>query len=205
MKISVFGASGRTGILIVFQALKEGHQVTAFTRQASKVTIRHDNLQIIEGDLSDYVKVKSAIAGHDAVLCALGTDRGSAGTVLSDATRMIIRAMEETGVRRLICMSSAGILGNDAGFWFGKIFMPLFLRKVFADKRRQAEVIRASRLDWVIIRPVGLTDSPRTGTYKIHADKPTSHSVPRADVADFMLKLAANTRYDHTMPAVSSH
>ncbi len=113
--------------------------------------------------------------------------------------------MEETGVRRLICMSSAGILGNDAGFWFGKIFMPLFLRKVFADKRRQAEVIRASRLDWVIIRPVGLTDSPRTGTYKIHADKPTSHSVPRADVADFMLKLAANTRYDHTMPAVSSH
>ena len=84
--------------------------------------------------------------------------------VLSDGTRNILKAMESTGVKRLICMSSAGILGNDAGFWFGKIFMPLFLNHIFADKLRQADVIRESSADWVIIRPTGLTDAPKTNT-----------------------------------------
>ncbi len=205
MKISVFGASGRTGILIVFQALKEGHQVTAYARRASGVTIQHRNLRVIEGEIMDFVKVKEAVEGSDAVLCALGMDRNKPGTMLSDGTHTIIRAMEATGVRRLICMSSAGILGNDAGFWFGRIIIPLFLRHVFADKRRQAGVIRNSNLDWVIVRPVGLTDSPKTGTYKIHPGNPTSKTVPRADVADFMLKLAATDKYDRTLPAISSH
>ena len=56
--IIVFGASGKTGILIVYQALNQGHQVTAFARQPSKVTIEHKNLRIIRGDVLDYDKVK---------------------------------------------------------------------------------------------------------------------------------------------------
>jgi len=205
MRISVFGASGKTGILVVFQALNQGHTVTAFARQAVKVTIRHNNLRVVEGDVMDYEKVKEAVAGNDAVICTLGIDRNRPSVVLSEGTRNILKAMEETGVNRFICMSSAGILGIDGGFWFGKIFMPLFLNHVFADKRRQVEVIRESRAEWVIVRPVGLTDSPKTGTYKIRADKPTSHTVPRADVADFMLKLVTDKTYDGTMPALSSH
>jgi len=205
MKIIIFGASGRTGILIVYQALNQGHTVTAIARQPSKVTIQHRNLKVLQGDILDYGQVRAAIEGHDAVLCALGAGRNDPGTILSDATRNIIRAMEETGVKRFICMSSAGILGNDGGFWFGKVFMPLFLRKVFEDKKRQAKLIADSSLEWVILRPVGLTDSPKTGTYKIHPGNPTSSTVPRADVADFMLKLLTDKKYDRTMPALSSH
>lgn len=203
MNICVFGASGRTGLLIVFQALHQGHRVTAFARNAAKVTIRHQNLTVIEGELNDFDTLKRAVEGHDAVLCALGVDSRKPGTVLSEGTRSIIRAMEATGVKRLICMSSAGIIGNDAGFWFGKIIVPLFLKHVFADKRRQAEIIRNSSLEWVIVRPVGLTDSPKTGTYKINQGIPTSHTVPRSDVADFMIKCAANKQYDGSMPALS--
>lgn len=203
MKLAVFGASGKTGILIVYQALHQGHQVTAFARNASKVTIHHKNLTVTEGRLNDPDALKKAVEGHDAVLCALGTDTRKAQTILSDATRSIIEAMKATGVKRLICMSSAGILGNDGGFWFGKIFIPLFLSHVFEDKRRQAEIIRDSNLEWVIVRPVGLTDSPKTGTYKVNPGMPTSWRVSRADVADFMIKCAANKKYDGTMPALS--
>lgn len=206
MKIAVFGASGRTGILIVYQALNQGHTVTAYTRDPSRVPIQHKNLNVVTGELSDRAKIAEAVTGQDAVLCALGTDRNKPGTtLLSDATRTILETMEENGVRRFICMSSAGILGNDAGFWFGKIFMPLFLRHVFADKRRQMEVIKQSRAEWVILRPVGLTDSPRTNSYKVHPGNPTSRTIPRADVADFMLKLVSDRRYDGTLPALSSH
>jgi putative NADH-flavin reductase len=205
MKIAVFGASGKTGILIVYQALNQGHTVTAFARQASKVTIQHKSLRIIQGDVSDLETVRLAVEGQDAVLCALGVDKNKPNTILSEGTRNILKAMEATGVNRFICMSSAGILGNDSGFWFGKIFMPLFLNHVFEDKKRQMKVIQESHVEWVIIRPTGLTDSPKTNTYKISPGIPTSKSVPRADVADFMLKLLTNKKYDGLMPALSSH
>jgi putative NADH-flavin reductase len=205
MKIAVFGASGKTGILIVFQALNQGHQVTAFSRQASKVTIKHDRLRIVEGDVMDLNKVSEAVEGQDAVLCALGNDKNKPSTTLSEGTRNILIAMEAKGVKRFICMSSAGILGNDGGFWFGKIIMPLFLNHVFEDKKRQMKVIQESQADWVIIRPTGLTDSPKTNTYKINLEIPTSKSIPRADVADFMIRLVTDKKYDRQMPALSSH
>jgi putative NADH-flavin reductase len=204
MKIAVFGASGKTGILIVYQALNQGHIVTAFARQPSKVTIQHQNLRVIQGDIQDFDKIKLAVEGQDAVLCALGIDKNKPNTILSEGTGKILNAMASAGVKRFICMSSAGILGNDAGFWFGKIFMPLFLKHVFEDKKRQAKVIRESSAEWVIIRPVGLTDAPKTSTYKINPGIPTSRSIPRADVADFMIKLVADKKYDGTMPAISS-
>lgn len=204
MKIAVFGASGKTGILIVYQALNQGHVVTAFARQPSKVTIQHKNLRVIQGDVLEPEKITLAVEGQDAVLCALGVDKNKPNTVLSDGTRNILKAMESAGVKRFICMSSAGILGNDGGFLFGRIILPLFLKHVFEDKKRQAKIIGESSADWVIIRPTGLTDSPKTNTYKINPGIPTSRTVPRADVADFMLKLLTDTRYDRTMPAVSS-
>jgi len=205
MKIVVFGASGRTGILTVYQALEKGHQVTAFARKASSVTIQHKNLKIIQGDILQYESVSLAVEGQDAVISTLGVESRKYTTVLSDGTRNIIRAMNEFNVKRFICMSSAGILGDDAGFWFGKIIMPLFLKQVFEDKKRQAKLIQESNLDWVIIRPVGLTQAPKTGKYQIYDGNPCSSTIPRADVADFMLKLLTDKRYDRKMPAISSH
>jgi len=204
MKIVIFGASGKTGILTVFQALEKGHRVTAFARNPASVTIQHKNISIVRGDILEYDTVRQAIEGQDAVISALGVESRKKSTVLSEGTRNILKAMEETGVKRFICMSSSGILGNDAGFIFGKIMIPLFLKETFADKKRQAVLIRESKSDWVIVRPASLTDAPKTGRYKIRQGNPGSSTVPRADVADFMLKLLTDKQYDRTMPAISS-
>jgi len=204
MKIAIFGASGRTGILTVYQALDKGHQVTAFARNPTSVTIQHKNFRVIQGDILDYEKVKQAVEGQESVISALGVESRKPTTVLSEGTQNILRAMEELNVPRFICMSSAGILGDDAGFLFGKIIMPLFLREVFKDKVRQMEVIQKSKVEWVIIRPTGLTDAPKTGKYKITAGPPLSWKIPRADVADFMLKLTTDKQYDRQMPAIAS-
>lgn len=205
MKLAVFGASGKTGILIVYQALNQGQHVTAFARKASRMHIQHKNLRVIEGDIMDYEKVKSAVESQDAILSALGVDKNRPNTILSQGTANILKAMEEKGIKRFICMSSAGILGNDGGFWFGKIFAPLFLNHIFADKKRQAQIIQESSTDWVLVRPVGLTDAPKTNTYKVNEGTPTSRTVPRADVADFMLKLMSDKKWDKKMPALSSY
>ena len=204
MKIAIFGASGRTGILTVYQALNKGHLVTAFARKPSSVTIQHKNLRVIQGDILEYEKVKQAVEGQDVIISALGVESRKPTTVLSEGTRNILRAMEECKVSRFICMSSAGILGNDAGILFGKIIMPLFLKQVFIDKVRQMKIIQEANLDWVIVRPTSLTDAPKTGKYKITLGPPVSRRIPRADVADFMLKLMTDKQYDHQMPAIAS-
>ena len=205
MKIAIFGASGRTGILTVYQALEKGHEVTAFARTPSSVTITHKNLRIIRGDILEFEKVKAAVEGQDVVILTLGTYTRKYSTVLSEGTANIIRAMNETAVKRLICMSSVGILKDDGGFWFGKIILPLFLKQEFEDKKRQMDLIRESNLDWVIIRPVTLTQAPKTGKYKIYDNKPGSSKIPRADVADFILKLLTDKKYDGQIPAISSY
>ncbi len=204
MNIARFGASGKTGILTVYQALEKGHLVTAFARNPASVTIQHKNLCVVQGDILEYEKVLQAVQGQEAVISALGVESRKKSTVLSDGTKNIVRAMEASGIKRFICLSSAGIMKNDGGFVFGKIIIPLFLRETFADKIRQMEAISKSSLDWVVIRPSGLTDAPKTGKYKIRPDKPGSPTVPRADVADFMLKLLTDKQYDHTAPAISS-
>jgi putative NADH-flavin reductase len=204
MKIAIFGASGRTGILTVYQALNKGHLVTAFARKPSSVTIQHKNLQVVQGDILEYDKVKQAVEGQDVIISALGVESRKPTTVLSEGTRNILQAMAECKVSRFICMSSAGILGNDAGILFGKIIMPLFLKQVFIDKVRQMKIIQETNFDWVIVRPTGLTDAPKTGKYKITMGPPVSHRIPRADVADFMLKLITDKQYDRQMPAIAS-
>ena len=72
MKIIIFGASGRTGLPLVTQALAAGHNVTAFVRNPNKIQISHAKLRVVQGDLDDAESIEAAIAGHDAVLSALG-------------------------------------------------------------------------------------------------------------------------------------
>jgi putative NADH-flavin reductase len=203
MKVAIFGSSGRTGILTVYQALDKGYFVTAFSRKATRVTIRHPKITVIEGDIMDYDRVKQAISGNEAVIIALGTGVNKPTRVLSDGTANIIRAMKECGVPRVICMSSAGILGTDTSRLFRWIYIPLLLRHIFRDKIRQMDLIRESGLEWVIVRPPRLTLAPKTGTYQITSGRPATTSVPRADVADFMLKLLTLKTYDRQLPAIS--
>ncbi|MBL7138186.1 MAG: SDR family oxidoreductase, partial [Bacteroidales bacterium] len=178
MKIAVFGASGRTGIVTVYQALNKGHEVNAFAREAHNVTIRHPKIKVIQGDILEYEKVKQAVEGTDAVIVTLGQDGNKPLHTLSDGTANIIKAMKETGVKRLICMSSAGILGDDTHPVFGKVIVPLFLNNVYKDKKRQMEIIRESGLEWVIIRPPRLTQAPKTGRYQLTEGRPGTRSVP---------------------------
>jgi putative NADH-flavin reductase len=72
MKLLVFGATGGTGGRLVQQALQEGHVVTAFARDPSKVHLAHDNLRVVRGDILDAGSVESAVAGQDAVVSGLG-------------------------------------------------------------------------------------------------------------------------------------
>ena len=206
MKIVIFGATGGTGRELVKQALQQNHEVTAFARTPAKLdALKHANFKIAAGDVVNFDDVEKAVAGRDAVLSALGSPSLKAGdTTVSDGTRNIITAMEKSGVRRFVCETSLGVGDSygQPGFIFTRIFVPLLLKNVFADKEIQERDIRSSNLEWIIVRPGRLTNGARTGQYRDGMDKQISGSISRADVADFMLKQLASDQYLRQTPAI---
>ena len=207
MKLLIFGATGPTGKILLKQAIDQKHEVTAFVRNPQKLrTEAGENLRVVKGDILDAETVEEAVKGQDAVLSVLGNTIRKPNTVLSDGTRNIIRAMEKHGVRRFVCMTSLGCgdsRGQD-GFVFGKIFRPLLLREVFADKDRQEEVIKQSNLDWVIVRPAGLINKAEKGNFRAGTDKSiTAGRISRADAARFTLEQATSDKFLLQTPAIA--
>jgi putative NADH-flavin reductase len=206
MKVIIFGATGSIGKNLLDQSLAKGHAVTAFVRDPARLAIEHENLRIAKGDVLDQASVQQAVAGHDAVLVSIGAGRH--GTVRSEGTRNIIRAMENTGVRRLICQSTLGVgdsWNNLTALWKYLMF-GLLLRPAYRDHVLQEKYVRESSLDWSIVRPAAFTDGERTGQYRHgfgSTDRTTRLKISRADVADFMLKNLLDNRYLHQTPGLS--
>lgn len=198
MKLLIFGGTGKTGQQLVEQALQQNHIVTAFVRTPSKLTIQHPNLRAVQGDVFDKASVSIAMENQDVVLSALGEVRNGKRK-LSEGTQNIIDAMTEKGVKRLVYMTSLGVGDSKhlGGFLFMKVIVPLFLKDVMIDKAIQEDKIAASSLNWVIARPGGLTNTPKTGQYILNFTdtKNINYRIARADVADFMLKNIDNDQY----------
>jgi nucleoside-diphosphate-sugar epimerase len=209
MRILVIGATGGSGREIVKQALERGHDVVALARKPAKVKTTHERLRVVPGDVMDAASVDAAMQGCDAVVCALGHRRWlGPSKILSEGTRNIVRAMEKHGVKRLVVETSLGV-GDSVGR-LGVVFtvftMSIILPFYFYDKLRQERIVRASSLDWVIVRPGQLLSFPKRGKYK-HGPRVGSYLWPvfiaRADVADFMLNQLGDTPYLRQSPGVS--
>ncbi|MCC5622708.1 NAD(P)-dependent oxidoreductase [Nostoc sp. CHAB 5715] len=130
MKLLIFGASGRTGREIVKQALEQNHKITAFVRNPDKFDIKHDNLRITLGDVTNYEQVERAVEGHDGALCALSSNNLLTKVPsLTHGIHHILQAMEKMNVRRFIYESALGVGDSaaDTRFLFHYVFMPLVL------------------------------------------------------------------------------
>lgn len=207
MKVVIFGATGNVGQHMVHQGLALGHTITAFTRDKVRlIEAAHKNLKIHEGDILDEKAVKEAIDGQDAVICALGA--GRKGTIRSEGTFQIIRAMRETGVKRLIVQSTlgAGDSRNNLDFFWKHIMFGLFLKDAYQDHQTQEKYVMESGLDWTIVRPGAFTDGDATGQFK-HGFSPEDKSIKlkisKADIAMFVLSQLKTEQYLHQTPGLS--
>jgi putative NADH-flavin reductase len=190
MKVVIFGASGKSGQEIVKQSLANGHQVTAFVRDPSSMDAESESLQIISGDVLDPDAVTQAVAGQDAVICALGTNSLGKTTLRSDGTGNMIRAMEDRQVKRLIVISAMGIGDSWSTLsTSNKLFFNTVLRNTKKDHELQEVMVKKSSLEWTIVRPSGLTDDPLTESYNLGENiLANSSRISRADVAHCIVR-----------------
>ncbi|MEV0151790.1 MULTISPECIES: SDR family oxidoreductase [unclassified Nonomuraea] len=193
MRITVFGATGRTGRRVVEQALEAGHDVTAVVRDPARLAPYGPRLTVLRADVMDPDDIRPAVAGRDAVVSALGPHGRGPSTICAGASTSIVRAMEAEGARRLVVVSASGMITEGDGPVTRLVFKPVLgrvLRNPFADMLRMEEVVRASGLDWTIVRPPRLTEGPRTGSYRSAIDRNVRGGlrVSRADLADCVLR-----------------
>lgn len=208
LNLLIIGATGGTGRALVEQALVQGHTVTAFVRNPKKMKISHKRLSIAQGNVLDPESVDSAVRGKDAVLSALGHKRWFIRTsILSKGTQNIIVAMEKYRVKRFICETALGIGDKKwrLGLYYSLFVEPVMLYFYFRDKERQEDLIRNSKLDWIIVRPGRLTNGRKRGTYRHGLDLGNwilTLRISRADVADFMLRQLTDDSYLRKTPVV---
>ena len=209
MKLVVFGGSGGTGQEIIGQALDQGHEVTAFVRDPKKLAIKHSKLHIIEGDvLKEQSAVVGAIAGRNAIICALGVGNSlkSAG-LIGRSLAAIVPAAEKHGARRLILISAFGVGDSFRNAPpVPRLMYRLLLGDIYRDKKAGEDIVKASGLDWTIIRPVMLATGAKTGAYRSgeRLDLRGIPKVSRANVAHFALAQLADKTFLRKTAVISS-
>lgn len=200
MRVVVFGATGTVGKLAVARMLQDGHQVTAFARRPEKLDIGTPALARIAGDALSETDVAGAVAGHDAVVITLGAGMSRKSRIRSEGTMNVIHGMQKHGVSRLICQSTLGAheSWSNLNFFWKRIMFGGVLRPVFRDHELQENLVRASGLDWTIVRPAAFTDGPATGNF-IEDIKPTERrlalKISRGDIAAFLSRQLSDVTY----------
>jgi len=189
MKLLILGGTGRTGRLVVEQALAAGHDVTALARSPEKLAVRSSSLRLVAGQATDAGDVARAMAGVDAVISTLG----GGGSVILDSTRAIVEAAHRTGVTRVVLMSS--FLAEVARFAApARLLIKLTRGSAIDDKLAGEKLLRQSDLDWTIAYPSRLTDGPVTGSVRVQAEgakRRITESISREDVARWLVEAAS--------------
>jgi putative NADH-flavin reductase len=207
MKLTIFAATGGVGRELLRQAVAAGHDVTAVVRDPGKLPAVR--VRAVTADLAaaDPAVLESAVAGADAVLSGLGPHSNADAGVAARGTAAIVAAMQATHVRRIVVVSAAPVATvpsrarpnppeHDPGDGFfmrhlgARVASALF-GKVYTDLAQMEDVLAGSGLDWTAVRPPKLTGKPLTGSYRIAYGRNVrgGWSVPRADVAQYMLRV----------------
>ncbi|HYL08234.1 MAG TPA: NAD(P)-binding oxidoreductase [Candidatus Udaeobacter sp.] len=190
MKLVVLGGTGRTGQLVVEQALAAGHTVTALVRSPEKLPVRSSGLRIVAGEATDAGDLAQAMAGADAVISALG----GSGSVIADSTRAIVKAAHQTGVERIVVLSSF-LVETDRMAPLPRLLIGLARSSVIKDKRAGEELLRQSDLDWTVAYASRLTDGAASGHVEARAEgtrRRISERISRADVAEWLIEAATS-------------
>lgn len=194
-KLLIIGASSGIGLQACKTALSQGHYVVAFSRHADQIQIHNDRLIKVSGDALNYTDVEQAMQGVDVVLQTLGVAMNlklitGPITLFSEATEIMLSAMSKLKVNRLLAITGFGAGDSISAINpLQKIGFNMVFGRAYADKDIQERMIKASNINWTIIRPGVLTNCKSTSNYRIllKADEWKNGMISRTSVADFLV------------------
>ena len=210
MKVVVFGATGKTGQELVRQSLERRYDVVAYARDSSKITIENPHLAKMSGELDDREAIKTAIAGSDCVLSALGPMGKPSDAELSNGVSNILSAMDECGIARFIALSTTSAQDPQDTESFRTRLRRSMIRRgrptSYEQIRNYSQLIRDSSSNWTLVRIAAiLTDKPLSKHVCAGylGKEAFCNTLSRADLAWFMLEQISSTEHSLRAPAIS--
>jgi uncharacterized protein YbjT (DUF2867 family) len=197
LRLLVLGASGACGQWLARLAAQRQHQVTALVRPASDFRAP-PGVVVRQGDVTDPAILEAAVPGHDAVLSALGLRRAgrspwaalrSPPDLTARVAALLVPVMQRHGVRRVVAISAGGVGDSRAQLGWGvrRLIAAGNVGVAYRDLDAMETTLAASTLDWLVVRPVTLTDGPPRGNARPVARYALTSTIRRADVAAWML------------------
>ena len=199
-KILILGATGRTGKQLVPLPLSKGYSLRCLVRYPEKIRQVDDRLEVLQGDPIHVEQLSMAMQGVDVVISLLNISRKNdfpwsplrtPTHYLSEVMANVLAVCKEQAVNRLVVCSAWGVADTQADIpgWFRWMIKNSNIGVAYEDHERQEQLIKATDLDWTIVRPVGLTNSGRTQkVITSYSNTPQPKlTISRKSVAAFML------------------
>lgn len=210
-KVTVFGATGGTGTQVVAGLREAGVEVNVVVRDPTRYD-PPDGVNVRQGDVLDPASLAGAFDGVDAVISTLGPrDVKSPTTVYSSGAANIVEQMRAAGVRRLVVLSAVPVSPPEEMTFFvrhvGRPILWRFFGHGYRDLQAMEAALRseATDIDWTVVRPPLLVDTPRRGGVRRAVNTPLERpkKISRADLGAELIDIAADESLAHSVVTVS--
>lgn len=187
MKVAIFGATGQIGSVVVRELLERGHQVTAVVRDPASATLTFDHLSVTTGDVNDVESIASAVAGHDAVVSAISSNKDGNHEIFRTSPINLIKGLTQAGVKRLVVVGGAGSLEVADGVRL--IDTPDFPADWFEGANAHADGLKIYReqgadLEWTFFSPaIMILPGERTGKFRLGKDNPVFDDEGKSEIS----------------------
>jgi putative NADH-flavin reductase len=218
MKILILGATGRTGRLIVEEALKQGYDLHVLVRDKNKISFSSKSINVYQGTPAHRTDLATAMQGCDLIISALSIARASDAPwsklitpeyFISESMKNVLAEAGRQNLKRLITISAWGVgeTKKEIPFWLRWLINHTNLRLIYAEHESQEKLLANSNLSWTAVRPVALNDSKKIKTLKVSLNnfpKPSLY-ISRQSVAKFMVDIVKSDKYDMKSPTISEN
>jgi putative NADH-flavin reductase len=210
MKIALFGATGGTGIEFLLQSKDYSHDITAFVRSPEKLKEQFPDLKIVKAAIDDYAVLKETVKDFDVIISLVGIagilQARKPNALYERTAKSLIRLATENHIKRLIVVTSGGVVEAPNEPWFFKYLLkPIFLNKMYADMKVMEDMVLKSNLDFTIVRPPFLTKGKLTKQYRTILDKwfDDDKDLSRADLAHYLLNCLSDSTISKRIVGIS--
>jgi putative NADH-flavin reductase len=216
MKILLLGATGRTGKLIIEEAIRRGHKISAIARDPEK--LKDYQIDIIQGTPYDFKTVEKALSGCEAVINTLNISRKSDNPwavlvspkdLISKSATNVVSAMKEAGIKRFIALST---IGAGSSWKTTPTILKLIvsisnLKYAFRDHGKQEEILKVSALNYTICRaPMLSTDFNATGAVAVReGENPPKMKLSRNSAAEYFINIIENKEHIREIVNLSNY
>jgi len=208
-KIAVIGGTGKSGKYLVKQLLDQGIHIKVLVRNPERFQIQSSFVEVIIGDVNNYKAIRALVDGSHAIISSLGLGiPPSEPTIFSQATKNIIRAMNEFNVSRYILLTGLnvdapfdrkGLKTKAATDWMYANFP-----KSTADRQLEYQILSDSNIDWTLVRLPLIEQTDVSDKVKISLEDCPSDKISATDLAHFLIEQITDSTYIKKAPFISN-